>query len=61
MGQQVMVCNMRPRSDWIEGIIGERLSPLSYLVETKRHAEQIQELSDLPEVSALPEHRIHFH
>ena len=48
LGQTVMARNLRPGPDWVNGVIVERLAPLSYLIETenyqywKHHTHQLK-------------------
>ena len=48
VGDRVMVCNLRPKPDWVPSTIVEVLGPFTYVIETeqgqhwKRHADQLK-------------------
>ena len=53
VGEQVMVCNLRPGPKWVVGIVREKTGPLSYVVETdykqvwRRHVVHLKNFGDV--------------
>ena len=61
IGQQVMARNLRPGVQWVAGVIVERLSPVTYLIQIdtgqlwKRHVDHLRVCGDRPWATKDPQ------